>query len=154
MAVRGSYLIVLPIARLVNSIRWIIDTDLLAETSGHKPSESLIKRIKKIQFHLAVSSVSISEFSCRISRCTNVEQRRWLERWLDGVCAELVVIPFDLRAARLSGQNYGRGEEVSTGSTKQYSEIAACAAVNGLTLITQRPELYPKFAGLEIEAWS
>ncbi len=154
MAVRGSYLSILPRARLVNSARWIIDTDLLAETSGHKPSESLIKRIKKIQFHLAVSSVSVSELSCRISRCTNTEQRLWLERWLDGVCAELVVIPFDLRAARLSGQNYGKEEEANTVGTKQYSEIAACAAVYGLTLITQCPELYPKFAGLEIQVWS
>jgi predicted nucleic acid-binding protein len=138
----------------VDSARWIIDTELLAEVSRRKPFESLIERIRKIQFQLAVSSVSISEISCRISRCTDTDQRLWLERWLDGVCAELVVIPLDLRAARLSGQNYGKGEEVNTVSAKQYAEIAACAAVNGLTLITQRPELYPKFAGLEIEVWS
>jgi predicted nucleic acid-binding protein len=138
----------------VDSARWIIDTELLAEASRRKPCESLIERIRKIQFHLAVSSVTISELSCRIFRCTNIEQRLWLERWLDGVCADLVVIPYDLRTTRLSGQNYGKGEEVNMAGTKQYSEIAACAAVNGLTLITQRPDLYPKFAALEIGVWS
>ncbi len=138
----------------MDSARWIIDTELLAEASRGKPCESLIERIRKIQFQLAVSSASISELSCRISRCTDTEQRLSLERWLDGVCAELVVIPLDLRAARLSGQNYGKEEELNTVRAKHYSEIAACAAVNGLTLITQCPELYPKFAGLEIEVWS
>lgn len=126
----------------------------LTEASRRKPCESLIERIRKIQFHLAMFSVTISELSCRISSCTNTEQRLWQERLLDDVCAELVVIPYDLRIARPSRQNYGKGEEVSTAGTKQYSEIAACAAVNGLTLITQSPEFYPKFAGLEIEVWS
>lgn len=132
--------------------RWLIDTEVLAETSRRKPAERILRYIETIQAHSAVSAITIEQLSYRVACCNKPQQRRWLERWLSGVCAELSVAPFDEKAAFLLGRERARGEGNIDLFSRDSVEIAAIAGAHDLVLVTQNPDRYPQLDGLKVEA--
>ena len=134
--------------------QWLLDTALIAETSRRNPSEKLLRWLHREQFNCAVSVVTIDQLASRIEASTDPAYRRHLERWLQGVCTELTVIPYDKDCALLLGREQARFRETGMQYSRDRFELCACAVIHSLVLLTQDISDYPLFEGLRMEVWS
>jgi predicted nucleic acid-binding protein len=134
--------------------RWLLDTALIAETSRRNPSEKLLRWLDREQFNCAVSVVTIDQLATRIEASADFAYRRHLERWLQGVCTEFIVIPYDKDCALLLGREQARLKETGIQYPRDCLELCACAVVHSLVILTQSVSDYPLLNGLQMEVWS
>ncbi|MGQ0603485.1 MAG: type II toxin-antitoxin system VapC family toxin [Anaerolineales bacterium] len=135
--------------------KYLLDTNILSEPLRSTPNTRIVNRLKRYRDELATAAVVWHElwFGCR--RLPASAKREAIERYLDEVIAvSVVILPYDEKAAEWHAAE--RARLVADGRTPTFvdGQIAAIAAINGLTLVTLNRADYRNYHGLELEDWS
>ncbi len=137
------------------SLRYLLDTNVLSEGSKAAPNLQLTDQIETRRGEIATASPVWHElwFGCR--RLPESARRRSLERYLRFLASsDLAILAYDPPAAEWHARE--RARLSAAGKTPSFvdGQIAAVAAVNGLTLVTANIAHFRDFEGLEVEDWS
>lgn len=134
--------------------RYLLDTNVLSEPLRLRPNVGVLERLRA---HEAVSVTAAQvwhELLFGVQRLPPSRQRRSMERYYsDMVRARMPILPFDAAAAEWYAAE--RARLVGIGRTPPYldGQIAAIAAINGLTLVTANLTDFASFNGLQVEDW-
>lgn len=83
------------------------------------------------------------------------KRRSALQDYLDGLAStELKLLPYDQRAAEWHGRERARLQALGTTPPFADSQIAAVAAVNDMTLVTNNTKDFMAFSGLRLVDWT
>ncbi len=77
-----------------------------------------------------------------------------LGQWLAGLFVLFLVLPYDREAADWQARERVRLERAGRPVPFVDAQIAAIAAVRGLTLVTANTRDFERFEGLSVEDWS
>ncbi|MEO0758546.1 MAG: type II toxin-antitoxin system VapC family toxin [Cyanobacteria bacterium J06648_16] len=136
------------------AIRFLIDTNILSEPTKLRPNDRVIRQLAANSAELAIAAVTYHEIMVGYLRLPASRKRREIEAYLrrnvDGV---LPILPYDYTAAQWHAVE--RTRLSLTGQTPAYldGQIAATAAINGLTLVTRNVSDFQHFQDLKIENW-
>ncbi|MFQ3617558.1 MAG: type II toxin-antitoxin system VapC family toxin [Cyanobacteriota bacterium] len=138
----------------MTGVRFLLDTNILSEPLKPQPNPLVIQRLTDNSEALATASIAYYELQFGCYRLPNSRKRRVLEVYLqEEVEAKLVILPYDLDAARWHASE--RSRLVRSGRTPPYvdGQIAAIAAVHDLVLVTNNTANYQDFQSLQLENW-
>jgi predicted nucleic acid-binding protein len=119
-------------------MRYLIDTNVISEMSKPKPSETVVRWIKRIpETDLFISVVSIGEIVYGINKLSDKPRRMKLSAWLDRVIYEGFegrLLDINIDVMRVWGEMYAM---LPRSLPVQDSFIAATAIANNLTVATR-----------------
>lgn len=121
-------------------MQFLLDTSALSELTKPRPNRGFIEWMKRHSSDEAcITALSIGEIEAGIEMLSPCEKRSTLEKWLQSLIAEFHdrILPFDVECARFWGRAMARARK--TGAVLPFSDgqIAAVAAVHGLTVVTR-----------------
>lgn len=132
---------------------YLFDTDTLSNLLKRSPSTSLIVRLATLSpDEQCTTSITAGQLIYGASRRRNDGQalRERIERTL---LANLVVLPFDVDAARRYGALRADLERQGTPLAEADLRIAAIALVHHLTVVTGNTRHFDRVSGLSVENW-
>ncbi|MEQ1881445.1 MAG: type II toxin-antitoxin system VapC family toxin [Burkholderiales bacterium] len=136
-------------------LTFLLDTNVISEPVRPSPNKRILKKIQQYQFRLAISALTWHELLFGMHRIPDSARRRELEQYLvQGLAAEIPVLPYDDRAAQWHAVQ--RARLAASGKVAPFADgqIAAIAAVNQLTLVTRNAKDFRFFTAVPIEDWS
>jgi tRNA(fMet)-specific endonuclease VapC len=104
--------------------------------------------------HLCTASVVIHEMRFGVGRLPVGKRKTALMSYLNRLLAHpIAVLPYDAEAALYHAGE--RARQIALGYNAPYADgqIAAIAAVNGLTLVTRNMADFQRFSGLRLDNW-
>ena len=133
---------------------YVVDTNIVSLPTAPIPDVKAIERLARIEEVSFVAAPSLSELRWGVLRLPSGARRDGLMEYLDGFidrCAGVAV--YDEAAAEWHAAE--RTRLGKAGHTPPFvdGQIAAIAAVNNLTLVTQNARDFERFEGLRVEAW-
>jgi tRNA(fMet)-specific endonuclease VapC len=137
------------------SLRFLLDTNALSEPLRPVPNEGVIARIEHHSGALATASTVWHELLFGVAALAHGRRRNEAERYLDLVVARnFLVLPYDGEAASWHAHERARLKGVGRPVDFADGQIAAVAAVNGLTLVTANTKHFARFRGLRVVDWT
>jgi tRNA(fMet)-specific endonuclease VapC len=137
------------------SIRYLLDTNILAEPVRPSPNSLVIQRLQEHQDEIATATVVWHELSYGYSRLPFSKRRTQIEEYCEKVVLPtLAILPYDAKAARWHAHERARLEQLGRKPSHIDSQIAAIAVTNDLAIVTFNISDYENFEGLEILDWS
>jgi tRNA(fMet)-specific endonuclease VapC len=137
------------------SIRYLLDTNILAEPVRPSPNSLVIQRLQEYQDEIATATVVWHELSYGYSRLPFSKRRTQIEEYCEKVVLPtLAILPYDAKAARWHAHERARLEQLGRKPSHIDSQIAAIAVTNDLAIVTFNISDYENFEGLEILDWS
>ena len=133
---------------------FLLDTNVLSETLRPQPDSGVMHGLKRHRRELSTAAPVIHEILCGALRFSAGAKRKAVLHEVEHVFLKtLDVLPYDRRAAEWHARQ--RARLVNEGRTPAYvdGQIAAIAAVNGLTLVTHNVMDFTAFEGLSVEDW-
>jgi tRNA(fMet)-specific endonuclease VapC len=135
-------------------MNFLLDSNVLSEPLRKEPDRKVRALIQQRQFDSCVSATVWEEFLFGIERqISSVKRKQLLDYryFLEEI--ELPVLPFDHAAA--NWMSHERTRLCSEGLTPAYRDlqIAAVAAIRGLTVVTRNMKDFARFQGVRIENW-
>jgi tRNA(fMet)-specific endonuclease VapC len=133
---------------------FLLDTNVLFETLRPQPDCGVMHGLKQHRRELSTAAPVIHEILCGALRFPAGAKREAVLHEIEHVfLTTLDVLPYDRRAAEWHARQ--RARLVNEGRTPPYvdGQIAAIAAVNGLTLVTHNVTDFAAFEGLTVEDW-
>jgi tRNA(fMet)-specific endonuclease VapC len=134
-------------------IRYLLDTNVVAEPARPRPDSAVTARLERHAHESAISAITWHELVYGVERLPTGRRRDALQDYLRIVAASWPVLPYDERAADWHGRTRAQAE--ASGTTRPFADlqIAAIAVVNGLTLVTRNPKDVEGLAGLAVTSW-
>jgi predicted nucleic acid-binding protein len=131
----------------------ILDTGLLIDAErGGRDADALIARLASYfpQVDVAISVVSVVEFTHGIYRAKNADQRERRARFADDIFRVIAVQPITFRIALLAGKMLG--EQMARGITVDFADLLiGCTALHmGYDLATLNRKHFELIPGLSI----
>lgn len=134
--------------------RFLLDTNVVSEPTFKQPNAHVIAQIEANLTDLAISSTVLHELIFGCERLPESKKRRYIERYLKEVIGKsLPVIAYDEQAARWHTSERARLTALGKTPTYADAQIAAVAAVHGLTLVTRNLSDFKNFEGLSVVTW-
>ena len=135
------------------ALEYLLDTNVLSETMRPEPDAEVLRRILAVGSRAATASVVWHELVFGSERLPKGKRRRVIEELLAEMERALVVLPYDSGAARWHARE--RARLVKLGKTPAFvdGQIAAVAAVHGLTIVTRNVGDFASFRGVAVESW-
>ena len=133
---------------------FLLDTNVLSETLRAQPNNGVMQGLKRHGHELPTAAAVIHEILYGALRLPPGAKRKAVLHEMEHVFLKtLDVLPYDRRAAEWHARQ--RARLVNEGRTPAYvdGQIAAIAAVNGLTLVTHNVTDFAAFEGLAVEDW-
>jgi tRNA(fMet)-specific endonuclease VapC len=135
-------------------MRYLLDTNVLSDPLSPAPDRKLTAKLRKYSGDLCTASVVLHELRFGASRLPLSRRRETIERYLESVVeATLTILPYDAKAASWHGIERARLEKAGKAPSFADGQIAAIAAVHGLTLVTRNVSDFTIFKGLRVENW-
>ena len=131
-------------------MRYLLDTDICIYAINERPPKVLQALREHYAEGLAVSSITAAELHYGVERSGSARNREALARFL----AALQVLPFDERAAALSGQLRAWLATQGTPIGPYDTLIAAHAHALGLTLVSNNTREFERVPGLKLANWA
>ena len=134
---------------------FLLDTNVLSETLRPQPDSGVMHGLERHRHELSTAAPVIHEILHGALRFPPGARRKAVLHEIEHVFLRtLDVLPYDRRAAEWHARQ--RARLVNEGRTPSYvdGQIAAIAAVNGLTLVTHNVTDFAAFEGLSVEDWS
>lgn len=137
------------------SLRFLLDTNILSEPVKKAPNAGVLRRMEAHADQVATCSIVLHELWYGFARLPPSRRKRVLEAYLrDVVQATIPVLPYDSESAVWHSQQRGRLERTGHAPRFADGQIAAVAAVHGLTLVTANARRFTPFRGLKVATWS
>jgi tRNA(fMet)-specific endonuclease VapC len=133
---------------------YVVDTNIVSLPTAPIPHLKAIERLARIEQVSFLAAPSLSELRWGILRLPAGARRDGLLEYLDGFldrCAG--VAPYDQTAAEWHAAERARLGTIGWMPPFVDGQIAAIAAVNKLTLVTQNVRDFERFVGVMVEAW-
>jgi tRNA(fMet)-specific endonuclease VapC len=133
---------------------YLLDTNVLSETLRPLPDAGVMGSLKRHSRELSTATPVIHEMLFGALRLPPGPRRESILREIQHVFLRtLDVLPYDLRAAEWHAHQ--RARLANDGRTPPHvdGQIAAIAAVNGMTLVTRNVTDFAAFEGLSVEDW-
>jgi tRNA(fMet)-specific endonuclease VapC len=133
---------------------YVVDTNIVSLPTAPIPDEKAIERLARIEQVSFLAAPSLTELRWGVLRLPPGVRRDGLMEYLDGFidrCAG--VLFYDEAAAEWQAVERARLERIGQTPPFVDGQIAAIAAVNNLTLVTQNARDFERFLGLRVEAW-
>ena len=100
---------------------------------------------------VALSAVTASELLHGLYRAKTATQRHRRQAFVEGLLAQLPVIPFDLTAARVHASLWAALSARGLGVGERDLMIGATAIAKGYTIATRDERSFPKIPGLKVQ---
>lgn len=134
--------------------RYLVDTNVLSEPIRKSPDEAVVTKLREHGEELATATVVWHEMNFGVWLLVPSRKRIAIERYLTEVIAAAVpVLPYDVAAAEWHGKERARLSKAGFTPSFADGQIAAVAAVNDLTLVTDNLRDFERFDGLRVERW-
>jgi toxin FitB len=116
---------------------YLLDTNALLTRPRHFLQQAL-----RLQWELYVCALSLGPLASRLVRLRSEEKHEaydYLQRWVARLCDQYsnAILPFDAECAVVCGHLIN-----ATGRRGSAPQLAACALVNGLEIVTRHPARY------------
>ena len=134
-------------------LRYLLDTHVVSELTQPQPNAGVLQALAQHKAACAISAPTLEELVFGCHRLPAGARRDWLRRWVQGLPARLVVLPFDEVAALWLGAERARLAALGRPAPRTDGEIAAVAVSRGLTLVTRNQRDFAVFEGLVLEDW-
>lgn len=135
-------------------LRYLLDTNVLAEPVSREPDPLLLQRLERHQVQCATAAPVVHEIRYGIELLAPSRRREAYEQYLEEVVLQLYpVLPYDQRAATRHAQE--RARQHARGVMRPYFDglIAAIALVNDLVVVTANVRDFAHYEGLVVESW-
>ncbi len=129
---------------------YLLDTNICIYLKRHQPPEVVARFDALEPSEVAISSVTLAELEYGVSRSARQAHDRAI---LDELLQLLVVVPFDVPAARHFGDIRASLERQGTPIGPFDLQIAAQARSLGLTLVTHNLREFARVPELTLEDW-
>jgi tRNA(fMet)-specific endonuclease VapC len=134
--------------------RFLLDTNVLSEPLSQSPDDRVLLRLSEHRSELATASLVIHELAFGAARLGRSARRRALERYLDQVVLpSMPVLSYDSQAALWHATERARLESKGRTAPLVDSQLAAIAAIHGLTLVTRNLRDFESFHELSCVSW-
>lgn len=134
--------------------RYLLDTNIVKEPLKQKPNQHVLHYFQQYQNVLAIASPVWHELWFGCYRLPPSKRRSAIEAYLhNAVARTMPILPYDAKAAAWYAIERARLTTIGQPTPFADGQIAAVAAVNNLTLVTNNIIDYAKFQGLQIENW-
>jgi len=133
---------------------FLLDTNVLSETLRLQPDSGVIHGLKRHRRELSTATPLIHEILCGALRFPAGAKRTAVLHEIEHVFLKtLDVLPYDRRAAEWHAHQQAHLTDEGRRPPYLDGQIAAIAAVNGLTLVTHNMTDFAAFEGLAVEDW-
>ncbi len=134
--------------------RFLLDTNVISEPIRPQPKQAVVRRIREHEREITIAAPVWHELLHGCHRLPQCQRRRAIEAYLfEVVGTSFPVMSYDQEAAAWHARE--RARLAANGLTPPFidGQIAAIAAVNGLTLITANRKDFISFENLRVETW-
>lgn len=136
------------------TLQYLLDTNTLSELNRPQPNAGIADAFRSNTGSLATATVVWHELLYGLHRMPASARRRGVEAFLmRSVRPHLPFLPYDEAAAEWHAAERARLTTIGRAPPYADGQIAAVAAVNNLTLVTDNLEDYAAFQGLRVETW-
>ena len=134
-------------------MRYLLDTNVVSELAKPVPDAGVEARFGAHHGSSVISVLTWHELHYGIARMGASRRKQLLQEFVETVVGVRPPLPYEVRAAQWHAAERARLE--ATGRTLPFvdGQIAAIAAVNGLTLITRNVTDFRGIRGLKVERW-
>lgn len=136
------------------SIRYLLDTNILSESTRAIPNPKVMQRLQQEKTSSATASVVWHELLFGCQRLPVSRRRTQLEDcFQDLLRSGLMILPYTQTAAEW--HSIERARLTAIGQPPAFADgmIAAIAQDHGLILVTRNVDDFQGFAGLKLENW-
>lgn len=131
-------------------IRYLLDTNIVSEPAKPDPSEAVLTRLWERSGEVALPSIGWHELIYGAERMDRGRRRDYLLEYLrEVVRPSMPIVPYDAAAARWHGRARAALQREGLSTPFADGQIAAIAATEELTLVTQNTSDFEPFANLE-----
>jgi tRNA(fMet)-specific endonuclease VapC len=134
-------------------VRWLLDTNILAEPLRPEPDRLVLERLREHRAHSAVPVTAWQELNYGWLRMAAGRRRDRLGDYLHESVLQLPILPLDTRAAGLQAEVRAQADRSGRPLVHPDSEIAAIAIAHGLTLVTRNLRDFSDRPGLRVASW-
>jgi tRNA(fMet)-specific endonuclease VapC len=145
-------------------IRYLLDTNVVSEPVKPEPSEAVLSRLRERSGEVALPSVAWHELVYGARRMDEGRRRDYLLEYLrEVVRPSMPILPYGAAAARWHGRARARLEAEGRPTSFADGQIAAIAATEDLTVVTENTSDFEPFAelsemgvfegGIRLENW-
>ena len=136
-------------------LRYALDTNVLSQAVLAHGDRAVLARLRAEYHAAAVPSPVVHELTYGYQRLEPGAKRTRLEEFVHAaVCRGLPILPYDESAAVWHAAERARLERRGRAPSATDGQIAAIAAVHGLTVVTANVRHFADFDGLTVEDWS
>lgn len=136
------------------TLRYLLDTNILAEPLRPQPNDLILERLKRHQKEIAIASVTWHEMWFGCFRLPVSARRTAIEAYLTQVVAPgLPILSYGQEAADWHARERARLAAVGRTPSSADGMIAAVAWTNGLTLVTLNLDDFHAFDQLQCINW-
>lgn len=132
---------------------YLLDTNIVSELAKRVPDTGVEARVRAHQGACALAAPTVEELAFGVARLPESPRRAMLERWLEGITAAFLLLPYDDRCAFWLGRERARLAALGAPAPRTDGALAAIAVCNSLTLVTRDTADFARFAGLRLENW-
>lgn len=136
------------------SLKYLLDTNVVSEPLRPKPSRSVLRKLRRHDEEIAISSIVWHELRYGIERLPASRKREVIERYLEEVVlTSMPILVYDREAAEWHAAE--RARLTARGETPAFvdGQIAAIARRHDLTLVTFNVSDFRRFDGLAVVSW-
>lgn len=132
---------------------YLLDTNVLSELLRPEPDPELARRIHELGTQVTTAAVVWHELTFGVARLPRGKRRRAIEDFLRELEPAMGIVPYDAAAAQWHARE--RARLIRAGRTPPFvdGQIAATAAIHGLTLVTRNVRDFAGFRGVLVESW-
>jgi len=135
-------------------LKFLLDTNIVSEPLRPTPAQSILDKLRRHRGEIAIASVVWHELLFGCHRLPPSAKREDIQHYLDQVILPSIpILPYDQRCAEWHANE--RARMAATGKTPPFvdGQIAAVAAINGLTLVTLNMADFAHFQGVHVIDW-
>ena len=134
-------------------MRYLLDTNAISEPFRPAPSDAFLRRLKEHKSSAAISVITWQELVSGAARLPRGRRREALERYHALVRTSFPMLAFDEAAATWAGREDARLARGGVAVSCEDLQIAAIAAVGGLTLVSA-DSAFRRFSDLTVVDWT
>jgi tRNA(fMet)-specific endonuclease VapC len=134
-------------------VKYLLDTDGLSEPLRPTPNQGFLKRFRTNEAKLGLAAVTLHEALYGIERLPDGKRKEGLRSYMRDVVQKMSVLPYDAKAAEWHARERARLDAAGRPMPYADGQIAAVAAVHGLTLVTANARDFRHVEGVRVENW-